>query len=339
MFPIMDEAYEITTTSPVSFVPFFRGTPGVGKTQKVGQWCAARKLKLRTLYLPAAAPTDVVCYMPDETTKQLRAFFNERLPDERLVPDEKGVIFFDEITKAHPEVVKPVIKLINERELDGLRIPRGYMFAAAGNTLESRSGDLRLMAAFSQRMSHYEFSVDAEEVADYFTEKGYPVEVVAYLLGVPDSVERFQPDLPTWPSPRTWERVSLKMMLAEKQKRQLSVKSLAAEIGDAEAKQFWGALENMKKLPSMADIIAHPKKEEIPEKISDQFAVIAMTAYRADKDVFGALAQYVQRMPLNRQLLFLRLVRRRHDRAFLQVKEYASWIVQPDITKALSGQV
>lgn len=343
---VLDEAYELTTDpqsaadleADVSFVPFFRGTPGGGKTQKIGQYAKARGLTMRTLYLPAAAPTDVVCYMPDEVTKQLKAYFNERLPNKALIPDEKGIIFFDEITKAHPEVIKPVIKLINERKLDGLEIPDGYMFVCAGNTLESRSGDIRLPAAFSNRLSHHEFTVDAEEVAEYFTGKGYPVEVAAYLLGVPEAVERFKPEEMTWPNPRTWERVALKMARAEKRGRMLAVADIKSEVGEAEAKAFWGAVENMRKLPSLADIVANPNKIEIPDKSSDQFAIMAMVAYRADKDTFGALAKYIQRMALNRQLLFLRLVRRRHNKEFLQVKAYAEWIVHPEITKALVGQ-
>lgn len=336
LFPILDRAYEITTTTDVSMVPFIRGTPGGGKTQKITQWTEARGLKLATLYLPSASPTDIVCYMPDSKTSMLRAFFNERLPHDK---DWRGVLFFDEITKGHPEVVKTAIKLINERKLDGYTCPPGLMFVCAGNTLESRSGDLRLPAAFSNRLEHYEFTVDAEEVAEYFAEKGYPPEVSAYLLGAPDSVERFKPEDQTWPNPRTWERVAVKMMYADKHHRSLSVRDMAADIGEAEAKAFHGALENMKTLPPLSDIISKPKTTRVPEKMSDQFAVLAMAAYRADKDTFGAIAQYIQRMALNRHILFLRLVRRRHDKSFLQVKEYVEWIVKPEITQALTGQL
>lgn len=336
LFPILDRAYHLTTHSPVSMVPFLKGKPGVGKTQKIAQWCKARGLEMMTLYLPSASPTDIVCYMPDVTTKQLVAFFNERLPTD---PNWRGALFLDEITKGHKEVVKTAIKLINERKLDGYTCPPGLMFICAGNTMDSRSGDILLPAAFSNRLEHHDVVTDAEEVADYFMEQGYPPEVSAYLLGSPDSCERFNPELATWPNPRTWERVALKLAYHEERGIPVTIQDFASDIGHAEASQFWNAIENMKKLPGLDEILKSPKSTRIPEKVSDQFAVLAMAAYRADKKSFGKLAEYVQRMALNRQLLFLRLVRRRHDKAFLQVQEYAQWIVQPDITRALSGQV
>lgn len=332
---ILDRAYHITTTTGVSNVPYFEGKPGGGKTQKIEQYAQLRGLELATLYGPAMSPTDLVCYMPDADSKTLLAYFNERLPRD---PNFKGILFGDEATKMHPEVLKTWIKLINERKLDGYTCPPGLMFVLAGNDMASRSGDNIFPAAFRNRLSRYVFDVDAEEVSEYFISKGYPYEVPAYLAGSPDSVDQFDAAAPSWANPRSWERVALNLAYCQDKGIDIDIETLTADVGKGQATQFFGFINELVNLPSFEEIKKAPKKVEVPTKNSGKCAVLAMCAYRADKASFGALREYIERMEHQWQLMFIRMVRRRHDKSFMQVKEYASWLVVPEIKAALTDR-
>jgi hypothetical protein len=335
LYQIMDRAYHLTVESGVSFVPYFEGPPGVGKTQKIHKWAKDRGMQLIHFDVPNMSPTDLRVFMPDGATKTLQAFYNEDLFELSQDPDAKALVFCDEVTKGHLEVMKPLIKVINERRMGRMELPRGVMFGCAGNGVIHRSGDSRLPAAFATRMEQYQFDVDAEEVANYFADRGFNPRVSAYLMSSPDSVNRFDPTVLAWPNPRSWERLALKMDYAEEKGTQLAQDEMAADIGSPEATQFWQWNQNLDKLPSHRDVIADPKGTRMPDKISDQFAMVALLVYHADENTLAPIRTYIERMDMNRQVLFVKILRRKKGADLKKVRAYAEWVTKPNLYKLL----
>lgn len=336
---ILDRAFAINAMEDTQrVVPYVEGEPGTGKTQKFYQYAQMRGIPVYSYYGPSASPTDLVCYMPDQTTGKLKAFFNERLPSAAETPELKALFFSDEIGKTHGETLKGFIKLFNEHKLDGITLPRDVLIVAAGNGVIHRSGDSRLPAALTTRFECYKMDVDPEEVVDYFVDKGLSPRVCAYLSAVPDACNRWDSSALVWPNPRSWERIAQKDDYEQARGRNLSIAEIAADIGDAEAKQFYGFCTELSDLPTAAQIKAAPKSVDVPDKISHQFALVTMLVHHVDKKAFGPLKVYMQRMPLNRQVLFLKLVRKKHGSEMLNNSEYVSWITEKEMNAALANK-
>jgi hypothetical protein len=262
------------------------------------------------------------------------------LPSKADNPEEVGILFLDEATKAHPEVMKGFNKILNEHKLDGLELPQNVTVVLAGNLLSNRSGDNKLPMSVSSRLTRYTFDVDAEEVVDHFLDKNYPSVICSYLMASPESVNIFSPDTPIWPCPRTWERVALSLSYEMERGGSLSVEDIAADVGQAQAKQFWAFMDQVLKLVSWKDILKDPKNAEIPTKMSDQFAVITALISQLDgkenKKNFAPFSIYVRRMPVNRRILFIKLARRRVGKELSDIPEYSKWVVEPEVFSALT---
>jgi hypothetical protein len=333
----LDLLYTISCEEPVAPVGMLWGPPGGGKTQKIYQWVQERGLQLWTVLGSTLAPTDVVCYMPDTATRKLIACFTERFPDVVDNPDAEGIIFLDEAPNTHQEVMKPLMKLINERELDGLVIPKRVMFLLAGNRVSDRAGANQLLSSFSNRLDHMEFTVDPEEVADHFMEKGYDPMLVSYFYVCPDQVHIFEPQNPTWPNPRTWEFLALKMKYA---KGPLTLADMAGVLGLAAAKQFHAYLLTAEELHSKADLIADPLGIDLPTKSSHEWQTIAMLSTSLSPKEFEPVSRYVQRLPDNRQVLFIKLLRKRKDviEEIQKSTPYKKWVTQKHLYDLVVGQ-
>lgn len=323
----LDLAYRISCEEPVAPVPMLWGPPGTAKTQKIYQWVKERNLQLWTLLGSTLAPTDVVCYMPDVIKRKLIACFTERFPDMVENPDAAGIIFLDEAPNTHQEVMKPLMKLVNERELDGLKIPKNVMFVLAGNRVSDRAGANQLLSSFSNRLDHMDFTVNPEEVADHFMDKGYDPLVISYFYVAPDQLHDFKPTERTWPNPRTWEFLALKMKYAQDT---LSLADMVGVIGEPAAKQFYAYMQTAEELHTKKDIIADPLGVELPKKISHEWQTIAMLSTSVAADEFEPITRYVQRLPENRQVLFIKLLRKRKDIIGTVEKTtvYKKWVTQ-----------
>lgn len=336
---IFDRARELNTIEGAQrVVPYIEGEPGTGKTQKIYSYALMRNLPVFSYYGPSASPTDLVCYMPDGTTSKLKGYFNERFPNAAETPDLDGLLFVDEIGKTHGETLKGFIKLFNEHKLDGLVLPPKVLIVAAGNGVLHRSGDSRLPAALTTRFECYKMDVDAEEVVSHFIDKGLSPRVCAYLSAVPDAANRWDSNALVWPNPRSWERIAQKDDYEQARGRQMPIYEIAADIGEPEAKQFFAFCTELSELPNAAEIKKNPKGAMVPDKISHQFALVTMLIHHVDKKQFGPLMTYMERMPLNRQILFLKLVRKQHGSDMMQNKDYVAWVTKPDVHAALTNK-
>lgn len=188
-------------------VPFLWGQQGVGKTQVVEQIAKDMGGGFIPLYCGTQAdPGDLLGLLkmnPDGTVSHARP---EWFPTEG-----KGVIFLDELNRAHPDIIQAMFSFILNGTIHTHKLPDGWRIVAAGNF---QSGSFNVTdtsdSAWMSRFCHIDFDPAPEESVVYFEDQGYD-EVADFLRHNPDlrfvrQEERLQTQLIT-PNPRAYAMI------------------------------------------------------------------------------------------------------------------------------------
>jgi len=327
----------------------YLGEPGVGKTAKIKE--AAKLIDARVMQMlgSALAPTDIVAMMPDVGEGMLVPMFNSEVPWAESVGEDRVVWFIDEATNIHPEVWKSFQKLIHERELFGKHLGENVIIVLAGNRASDKAASSNLSTAVYNRVTWREWVYDNDEYVEYLADNyNHAVELCAYItmkpLGIPltDKLTDFGQAMRSmgkgsyvaWASPRSVERVALRMELNDG--KPLSISDMAGDLGEGRAVELYGFMQIADELPAFAEILAKPDTLPLPNKVDHQYALLVMLVHRADKTNFVKVRTFVERFDIALQVLFLKLLNRRKTEV-ISMKEYASYVTSPAINKALAG--
>lgn len=146
-------------------VPFVWGPQGVGKTQVTKQIAASLgdEYKFISLHMATQEPGDLLGLLnrnPDGTVSHLRP---------RWMPKEgKGVLFLDELNRAHPDTIQAIFSLITEKRIHEHHLPSGWKIVAAGNfNNENFTVTDTSDAAWMSRFCHLVFQPSAQEFISY----------------------------------------------------------------------------------------------------------------------------------------------------------------------------
>lgn len=162
---------ELKITLPVlmrnRIVPFIWGAQGVGKTQSVKQLAKELDYGFVHLHLATQEVGDIVgllVHNMDGTVKHARP---EWFPTEG-----KGILFLDELNRAHPDVIQAAFSLITERTIHTHKLPEGWSIVAAGNYQNSQFNVTDTSdCAWMSRFCHIDFTPSMEEFTAYAEEK------------------------------------------------------------------------------------------------------------------------------------------------------------------------
>lgn len=153
-----------------NIVPFIWGYQGIGKTESVGQ--VARRLYgpkgFIHLHLATQEVGDLVGLLmiqPDGTVKHARP---EWFPTEG-----EGVIFLDELNRAHPDVIQAMFSFITSKTIHTHKLPDGWKIVAAGNyQCDSFNTTDTSDAAWISRFCHLELKPSVQEFTAYAESRG-----------------------------------------------------------------------------------------------------------------------------------------------------------------------
>lgn len=327
------------------------GEPGIGKTAVLEQ--TAKRFQendpefiFLPLYTPSLSPVDFVAFMPDAKTDMLKPYRNSQLPNAYDDPDARGIVFLGERDNADPATNKALQKYINNEDMGGLRKPAGVIVVSDSNELDHRSGVVQQSLALVARSQLVEVTVDADVTLKYFNDTGVNSYVQAYLSLRKAMVSNFQEAIVkprkygVWANPRSWERLGRHLDDADAHGEQLSADEIIGNVGEGAGREFAGFLHAARELVSYEDIVAKPKKAPWPEKLSDQYAVIAMLSHSVKSDDFANVRTYMEREGVEKQVLFLRLLmssKGQHKLPCTKTQAYTSWFANESLRKAVLG--
>ncbi|MEC3994860.1 MoxR family ATPase [Actinacidiphila sp. DG2A-62] len=287
------------------------GEPGIGKTAALRQLAAGLDLPLTTVIASVHEPSDfaglpVVGDDPAEQGVPMAP------PDwaVRLVRAGRGLLFLDELSTAPPAVQAALLRLVLERRVGALRLPRGVRIVAAANPRASAADGWELSPPLANRFVHLRWTHDHDVVVrglggvwpqvtlPRLDARRLPEAValarraVCELLAARPALVHRMPDGETrrggaWPSPRSWEAALRLTAFATAAGSDRDVLSLLVRgtVGDGPGLELLAALDRMD-LPDPEAVLADPAGAVLPERGDLRQAVLdgVVEAVRARPD-------------------------------------------------------
>jgi hypothetical protein len=210
------------------------GAPGIGKTSIVKSFGLENKdVPVIEVILSLMEPTDVVGLpgiLPDEKIPDIKRSVNylpkiwpidngdKEIVDENgkktTVEGRGGIIFLDEINRAHPSVQAAMLKVIFDREIAGAnyKIPSKWLIVAAANRQEDEpGGSIKPMSfALANRFAQVNLISDPSSWVEWARAKNLDEDVVSfvelmqeYFYMTPDSISTI--DTTMGVTPRSWD--------------------------------------------------------------------------------------------------------------------------------------
>jgi hypothetical protein len=189
----------------------FHGPPGCGKSEGTE---AAAKAEDAVLIDERLGQYDSVDLrgLPDLDAEN--GMTTWRMPDSipfegnpRFDPEQKKILFLDELPAAKPAVLGVAYQLILNRRIGSHRLQPNTFIVCAGNRDGDKGVQNKLPAPLNNRMTHYEVAPDAKAWVTWATgQPRVPAEMLALLSFRPDLITDFDPmsGEKAFATPRTW---------------------------------------------------------------------------------------------------------------------------------------
>lgn len=206
------------------------------------------------------------------------------------------------------------------------KLHKNVAIVCAGN-LETDNAIVQPMStAMQSRLMHLELIVDAKEWVDWASEHGIDHRITDFINFRPSNIFTFKPDHTdkTYACPRTWEFADRILKTVDMTAPHF-LACLAGTISEGVAREFVAYSKIYEDLPKTEQIIAAPMSISVPAEPSILFALVGSLSDKANTENIEPLIKYIQRFPVEFQVVFVRSITRR-NKALLSNKALQSWI-------------
>lgn len=256
-----------------------RGAPGVGKSSIVKS--VAKELGIGFIDIRLAQLERVdVAGLPSVENGVTMWNVPDFWPRD---PNSEGILFFDEITSAPPDVQTACYSIILDRVIpnSNYRIPDKWVIVAAGNRDIDKAVAKPMSSALANRFSHYELEANSEDWSNWAVANELHPSVTGFINYRPNLLFTMKnQDLQQgWPSPRSWERVSNVIPLFGNNIDVLQ-KVVYGLIGQATGIEFMTFHKLNAKFDNVLEMLTNPKaKIVIPNRSDEKYALASAISY------------------------------------------------------------
>ncbi len=282
-----------------------KGAPGIGKTEIVMQACLAAGAALVVMHPAVSDPTDF---------KGLPAIVGQHaefLPYGQLrkliEATSLTVCFIDDIGQAPHAVQAALMQLIQQREIDGMRISDHVVFCGATNDNSHMAGVQSILEPVKSRWhTIVELLPDQIEWVRWAKREGLAEEVLAFVMfrGM-EALSNFKAtrELTNSPSPRT-VTAAAQLFAAGLHSHNI----LSGACGEGWAAEFLGFVKVYRSLPDPDDCIRNPRTARVPttDDASTLYAIAVAVSLRATTANFAGVTEYLKRLPKEHEVFAVR---------------------------------
>lgn len=306
-------------------VPFIWGPPGAGKSDVIRQAATALDMNLIDIRLSEHDASEIKGIdMPDTETKCLVRYLPEYI--QRIKTSNKPtVLFFDEANSGHASTQPPLYKITNDRTVGDYQLPDNVSIVLAGNRETDRSITTKMSAALGNRLAHLQFEVNVDDLCAWAIDNNVNHEFLAFWRFRPELVHKFDPNNKSWPSPRSWSRVD--KTLHSNLTKETEYELISGIIGEGATAEFMAFLGVYRDLPTIDEILIKPADARVPSSLSTQFALTTALGAKATVDNIQRLMEYIKRLPLEFQVVFVRDATGRKS-GIESTKSFIQWATQ-----------
>ena len=252
------------------------GAPGVGKSTAIRELAKKLGIGFIDVRLAQREPVDMRG-LPVPDGEQVRWLVSSEWPRD---PESKGIIIFDELTAADKTLQVAAYEFILDRRLGDLyKVPKNWYIVAAGNRTEDRAVACSMSSALANRFLHVEVAPQLRDFITYGESHGMHPVVLDFLRFRPKLLfSQKQENLQRgWPSPRSWERVSTILKIADQTGNKCSLQYiLPGLVGMGAATEFLGYYNDLFMQESHRDIkerLINGDALPLPEAADQAYAI------------------------------------------------------------------
>ncbi len=287
-------------------IPFYvKGPVGAGKSQLIQQVCDELGYELRDVRLSQMDPTDIKGFPCPDNAKGVMKW----LPPDFFPPmnaKTKGLIFMDELSSAPQATQAAAYQLTLDRRVGNYILPKGWTVAAAGNRDIDRSIVNRMPAALANRLVHLDYDVDLDDFVAHAMKSGIEPSLIAFLRFKSNLLHSFDPQQNpiAFPTPRTWFKADqiTKLNMTSNDEYE----TLKGTVGEGAATEYKAFMKVIKDLPTLDEINLTPETTRVPESPSTLYALSTTLSMATTKTSFPRFMKYVERMPVEFQVTYMR---------------------------------
>lgn len=264
--------------------PYLEGAPGVGKTELIYQLAKEMGVKCYVLVLSHYRRDDIsgLPYLNAENKVEFSK------PPMIPAPDEKAILFLDEITTVEPELLGMAYKIVAEKNVGVHRFENSYVICA-GNP-ESYGG-YEIPPPLINRLVKITVTPSKDEWIKYILRKHQnevATKVTSFIEKDESYLLKYEGAGKSFASPRSWENL-IKVNNLDKD-------IVHGTIGEGTGAQFLAYLKFFNKLPDIEKIVAGEEVPLIEKDISVCYALIGMLITRVkSQDEFKNTMKYLNK--------------------------------------------
>ena len=300
--------------------------PGMGKSKIMKQTAQRMGRKLFDLRLTGRDVVDFIGlpYVEKGVTNFARP---------KLLPTAKDgpcILFLDEINRANQMMLNAALQMVLDHRIGEHELPTECVVMAAGNP-ETDPGVIRMSGAMKLRFVHLDLEADRDDWMDWAIGANIDPSVIAFHRFRDDLLHVYDAKARTSPNPRGWEFVS--DLCRENPDTRFEKALFDGILGEAVSVEFCGFRELYRSLPQIDSILLEPSKTPVPDAPNVRFAVAAALSRRASAQNFGRVLTYLERLPVEFNVLAVKMALGRANGELSATPEFTRWAVKhKDVT-------
>lgn len=244
------------------FNPMFEGGSGLGKSSSIREWAAQQGpefglIDLRIAFMEAPDLLGLVEIETDQNGKKRTAHC---LPNFWPTSGE-GILLFEEPNRGTNGVLNTLMSVLQEREFNGYKIPKGWILVGAQNPDTSSYTVNSADTALKDRFVKFEITYSHSDFCDLANRMNFCPYVTAFLnsgIWLYKSPEELGEGV-TYVSPRTWKKISDANKAGGMQNRSLFNTLCTSILGKEVGGEFFKFCLNDKPV-LVEDYLRDPKK-------------------------------------------------------------------------------
>lgn len=254
--------------------------------------------------------------------------------DGPLVP-EKGILLLDEFAQSQQDMQKAAAQVILDKRIGEFTLPEDWVVWAAGNRSKDRSGVQKRLAFVRNRMCEVEIEPSFVGWQGWANKHGVHPLTITFAKRYPAHV--FREEVPkedgAFCTPRSLVLCSANLEdLRDSSHSEMHLPDgeAALEIakgwlGEAVTVDFMSHIRIGNDLPEMEDVAKRPDTTPVPERPDAQFVMANMLAHHVSKDNANAFLDYMKRLGVEMQVLFIESATHRNP-MILGLRDYQRWM-------------
>ena len=280
------------------------GDPGIGKSSNIYALGQALELTTEVVIASLREPADFnglpVVMNPNDSTGTARVSMAPPAWALKLLAAKSGLLVFDELSGAPPAVQQATLRVVLERVVGDLALPKTVSVIAAANPASSTTATWELTAQLANRFCHLDWPLDTDAWCSGMV-AGFPrpevpklpdnwrdripqkkALVAAFIKRRPElllKVPKSNADAGReWPSPRSWDMAARLWAAADAAGVETEVRNVLVGgcVGPA-ATEFFTWIDEFN-LPDPEELLENPTSLEIGDRGDLVYVALAAVA-------------------------------------------------------------